>query len=275
MRVAEDTVWYDDQLVKLFTKCLEESHAANSASASTDLLEATDARDLFLQYLRRSLLNEIESNSIRSLQNQWSQLVNYNLEKAVFSESLSKSLLSRDVEEETKEDQANTPNRTQGGSAARIRTRLKPTKRGEEDAKQLTLFKAETGEVNGLDAEIRQSLEGFIPLPREQSFGGSKYIVRVLWALELAARAGTGPLISADIARIIRDYGGVEVAGANVAKFLRKQKNSAEYTHLWKEDPPKYFSINSVGRATLSSFIDQGRGASSGEPAESETGEEE
>ena len=81
---------------------------------------------------------------------------------------------------------------------------------------QLELIERST--VDYLQA-VREALASLGELPGGVKYQGSRYIVRVLWALEIAFRAGLGPLRAIDMAAIICDFGNDLVTGQNVAHF--------------------------------------------------------
>ncbi len=89
-RVAEDTVWYDEELANLYIKCLQESISAQASYGPEDSLQATEARDIFVNYLRRSLFEETQSNS-RYMSKDWALIVNNTVERSVFGEPITKS----------------------------------------------------------------------------------------------------------------------------------------------------------------------------------------
>jgi len=104
---------------------------------------------------------------------------------------------------------------------------------------------------------IEQALKSLGAMPLELKYQRSTYIVHILWALELAFRAGLPAARASAIAEIINIYGKWEVFGPNVAKFLRLQKQSGEYAHRWNEEQDGYYSINQSGRDFLFSLIDK------------------
>ena len=60
-RVGEDTVWYDEEKALAYAKALQESVEMQSERGRVDWLLATNARDVFLQYLRKSMFEEAQN----------------------------------------------------------------------------------------------------------------------------------------------------------------------------------------------------------------------
>src|SRR5262245_35338917 len=108
----------------------------------------------------------------------------------------------------------------------------------------MTSFLRDDNEID-FEGAIVEAAQSIGEMPMGLKVQGSVYIVRVLWALEVASRAGIGPLIPARIAEIICVYGGERVEQTNTARFFRDQKRGGDFTHLWKEDPPGHYSISS------------------------------
>ena len=87
-RIGEDTIWYNAEAANKYIKCLQESiHAQRSGS--DDILQVTDAREIFLNYLTKSLLEESQSY-IRFISEDWARLVNDIVERSVFGKTVTK-----------------------------------------------------------------------------------------------------------------------------------------------------------------------------------------
>jgi len=256
-RVGEDTIWYNRDLASLFIECLNEGASNQESFASDDALEVTDARKIFIQYLRTSLIEESENSTIRYPSKEWARVMNDVVERSVFGEPLTKSLYAVEVE-----GSGDIP-RTAVGSRIHtpwtIDTQNKQEPIGSQ-AQQLELFRSDAPDYR---RAIEENAKLLGPLPQDVRIQKSRYVVRVLWALEIAFRAGTGPLRASNIATIIREYGGETVADPNVAKFFRTQRHTGEYTHFWKEDPVEYYTLTSIGRKELASLLDK---VKSGQP---------
>ncbi len=85
----------------------------------------------------------------------------------------------------------------------------------------------------------------------------STYLLRVLWAMEIAFRCGLTGLRASDLARIINQHGNGNVAAPNVAKFFRIQRQIGEFAHLWNETIDGCITINHAGRELLLGYMQQ------------------
>ncbi len=121
-------------------------------------------------------------------------------------------------------------------------------------ALQIPLREQETPDYHRALTEAAASVGA---LPRHLRVGRSQYVVRALWALELASRANVGAQSASDIARLIRTFGGEEVAEPNVAKFFRNQKLRGEFSLFWDEDEPGMYRISASGRNALITLLAQ------------------
>ena len=86
-RVGEDTVWYNEVAVNKYIVCLRESIQAQ-LPGSDDVLQATEAREIFLSYLKKSLLEEIQTSNIRFTTADWPRLMNDIVERSVFGQTI-------------------------------------------------------------------------------------------------------------------------------------------------------------------------------------------
>jgi ABC-type cobalamin/Fe3+-siderophores transport system ATPase subunit/dihydroneopterin aldolase len=249
VRVGEDSVWYDATLAAAYTKQLQESNKVQSSFKDDDALQGTNARDIFLQYLRKSLLAESEGGHIRPLSAEWARLIEDTIERSIFGTAITQSVYTSESQETTSFDILMGTQNAYSPSLLRhaqkqLNRRLQP--------RQMSLFgigDADYGKA------IEEALESLGELPKHIKYGKSRYVVRVLWALELASRAGLGPQRAGELGLLIRNYGQEHVAGQNVAQFFRDQHKSGEYAHLWKEEPHQQFTITSIGRDLLSTML--------------------
>lgn len=93
----------------------------------------------------------------------------------------------------------------------------------------------------GLDLPRRSSDEPpLTPLRRDQAYGGTVWIPRILWALEWGRREGRPRLSAADIARILTDYGELDVPRNNVARAFRVHKGDDRVAGLWISSGKRY-----------------------------------
>jgi predicted kinase len=254
MRAGEDTVWYEEELAQLYLLCLQEANRAQTPYDCDDALQATEAREIFLKYLRRSLLDEMPGNTSRFLSKEWAQIMNDIVERSLFGESVTRSTYvpegegSNGVERLTVDPLVVTP----------LPPRKEQKQRAAEmDHEQLLLFSNE--ELGIIHPDYGQATKDAVSslgqMPKGIKLQKSESVVRVLWALEVAFQAGLGPLRASDIARLIQDYGKEPVSASNVAHFFQKQRQSDNHTHLWKEEPKGYYTINQFGRTQLSSLL--------------------
>ena len=92
-------------------------------------------------------------------------------------------------------------------------------------------------------------------VPTGIRYQNSRNVVRVLWALEVAYRAGLGSIRATDIRKIVRWNLNEDVALAGIASFLRMQKQSGDLSHLWKEGPEGFYRISNAGRDVLTKLL--------------------
>lgn len=252
-RVGEDTVWYDEELSSLYIGCIKEALDAQGAYQSRDPLDITQARDIFLQYLRKSLQEEAQSGSARYLSKEWTRLVGDLVERKVFGTPVTRTVVVSDS------DAVPDPARVAAGQRAHAPSKLRDVRQHQSNlpsAIQLSLFQDVLHEEKSFDYEsaVRHSVNSLGTLPPSISHA-SRNLVRILWALEVASSSSLGPIRATDITTLLSVFGGEEVTLPNMAKFIRLQKRNGGYTHLWKEEPQGYYRINSAGRALLHSLL--------------------
>lgn len=250
MRAGEDTVWYDGTLAATYTKQLQESNKVQAAFKDDDALLGTTARDIFIQYLRKSLLAESGGGHLRLLSVEWARLVEDTIERHVFNEAITQLVYTSESQESTSFDIMMGMETAYAPSLIRHAQRQLSRK---FQPRQLSLF-GDAGADYG--KALEEALDSLGDLPKGIKYNNkSRYVIRVLWALELASRAGLGPQRASELGIIIRTLGQEYVAGQNVAQFFREQHKSGEYTHLWKEEPHQHFTITSTGRDLLDNIL--------------------
>jgi GTPase SAR1 family protein len=253
MRVGEDTVWYNEELAQRYTTFLQESINAQMTYDPEDSLQATDAREIFMNYLRKALFEENQNSNFYNASRDWAQKVDDIVERSVFGEKITKSNYIPENDAISDLDRIVVDHKKLPILPQKIDQKHTSS---EIDVKQLTLF---TDDVDyrsaDYDGATQEALKSLGQMPKGVKLQKSEYIVRVLWALEIAFQAGLGPLRASDIARIITNYGKEPVTASNVAHFFQKQRSSGEYTYLWKEEPKRYYTISSSGRDILSSLL--------------------
>jgi hypothetical protein len=255
LRVGEDMVWYDEEMAKNYIKCLRETNAAQKELSSDDLLQATDAREIFLQYLKKSLLEETQTGNFRYTVKDWARIMNDTVERCIFGESLTQAVYSA---EQDNPEMVEPTSFSQPAVMAPslLKQSLQSVAGKAQEVEQKSLFAS--SDIDHKQS-IQEAVESLGSLPTDIKVQGSAYVVRVLWALEIAFRAGIGPLIPTRIAEMICNYGNVQVEPTNVAKFIRLQNRVGDYSHLWRESPKGHYSISSVGRDKLHSLLQSER----------------
>jgi len=233
---------------------LQESIGAQASYGPEDSLQATEARDIFVNYLRRSLFEETQSNS-RYMSKDWALIVNNTVERSVFGEPITKSAYVAEGNGTYEPDRITIDHSTLTPLPQKIgQKRLSR----ETQSVQLELFN--TDDVDYGNANYRAATQDAVKsvgqMPKGVKLQRSEFIGRVLWALEIAFQAGLGPLRASDIARIIHDYGKEPVSASSVAHFFQNQRSNNKYAHLWKEEPKRYYTINSSGRNLLVSLLE-------------------
>jgi GTPase SAR1 family protein len=239
-RVAEDTIWYDEEAALLYTVALQESHENQEKHQLRDALMSTDARVLFQDYLSFSWIQEYQSSRVR-VQSEWARVVHM-VEERVFGRQLTQAVVIVDNEPATVTQQPGIGR----GKSPRTTRIIKAAKAPQH--KQLSIFPGSSIDYKKAVGDAIQSLG---PMPNGAKVHKSTYLLRVLWAMEVAVRCGLTSISASDIARIINEYGGGKVAAPNVAKFFRGQRRSGEFTHLWSETETGFIAINHAGRELL------------------------
>jgi hypothetical protein len=262
MRVGEDTVWYDEELSVLFVKALQECASYQGSEGAVDVLHATSARDTFLQYLRRSIIAEVHDSKQRHASKEWAVLMEDIVEQRVFGQRIGTAVHLTESDGRGESELPSAPRKRAG--PARLKPLLQRPGSLQRDGSdkrtphQLALFSDEEASTAGSPDYIhalREATETLGKLPAGKKVHESKYVVRVLWALEVASRAGLGGLNASDIANVICIFGHEHVEATNVARFFRMQRRTGEFVHLWIENPPYYFAINSTGKDVLLSLV--------------------
>jgi GTPase SAR1 family protein len=240
-RVGEDMIWYNEESIKQYISCLEESFLVQDDYGSQDALRATNAREVFLKYLQDQMREENQNLNLRSNSISWVAKVNEILEKNLFEKKLSPIRSVTVTASPNDEDEIGLPQ--EDSTIYHIKSN--------RTTEQTTMPIKELDDYSRLLEEASQAL--FI-IPKNLKISKSTYLVRVLWALEVAFRAGIGSINASSIANILNRYGNFSVEPTNVAKFFRGQRNKKENTQLWSENPAGYFSISSVGQDMLNSI---------------------
>jgi hypothetical protein len=242
MRVAEDTIWYDSERATLFIKALRDSLDVQEQHGSSDYLIATDAREVFNQYLKRAWLAEYQSSKAKV---EWARVVRSIVEEKVFGSQITQSVHFK--------EEKSAPETEQRPALIQQPLPSIPKDTDKDEPKQLSIFPTEPPNYEQVFADNARNLG---TMPNSTKVNRSTYILKALWAMELGFRCGWPKLRAADIARLINDYGKGDVESTNVAKFFRGQRKTNEFTHLWTENPEGYFTINNFGRDFLSSYLD-------------------
>jgi hypothetical protein len=89
------------------------------------------------------------------------------------------------------------------------------------------------------------------PLGAKEAIDGSVWVMRILWALEHAARHELGPQNAADIARLLTTHAGLNVPSPNVARAFRERKQAQKDELYWAEAEGQRYAITEAGRAAL------------------------
>lgn len=76
---------------------------------------------------------------------------------------------------------------------------------------------------------------------------GSRYVPRILWALEHARRHELGAISAATIATIVTDHAGLKVANTNVARAFRSLRGK-DPAKLWVEGPDLHYRLSDAGK---------------------------
>jgi hypothetical protein len=73
------------------------------------------------------------------------------------------------------------------------------------------------------------------PLPMDFEHLESKWLPRLLWALEFARRSGLPPQSAADLCRILNEHGEQRVFSNNVSRAFRDYKKQEVHQHYWRK----------------------------------------
>jgi GTPase SAR1 family protein len=96
---------------------------------------------------------------------------------------------------------------------------------------------------------------------RERSYHGTTWIPRILWALEWAKMNNLGPQTPADIARILKAYGEIDVPRNNVARAFRDLRGKEVVAGLWRGIAKRYV-IDNGGSILLRTLLEEDQSVS-------------
>ena len=96
---------------------------------------------------------------------------------------------------------------------------------------------------------------------RDRAFHGTTWIPRILWALEWAKRSNLGPQTPADMARILKAHGEIDVPHNNVARAFRDLRGKEVAAGLWRGTAKRYV-IEEGGSVLLRSLLEEDQHAS-------------
>jgi hypothetical protein len=96
---------------------------------------------------------------------------------------------------------------------------------------------------------------------REREYKDTVWIPRILWALEWARQANLGAQTPADMARILTDYGQLDVPRNNVARAFRDLRDDERCRGLWTGTSKRY-GITEAGTLLLGALLREDEHAS-------------
>jgi hypothetical protein len=110
-----------------------------------------------------------------------------------------------------------------------------------------------------------QAVLGFVPkemsdgtplptIPRDSAHSGTVWVPRLLWGLEWARRNLQKGVTPADLSRILKQYGEIDVPDTNVARAFRELRRNREVNAFWKCRGKRY-EITDVGIAILNGLL--------------------
>lgn len=241
VRVAEDTIWYNEDQATYYSLALQESHDSQDKNGNRDALLSTDALPLFREYLSQLWIQEYQSARAR-VQSEWARVVMM-VEDRLFGKQLTQAITIADSEPSSSESVSAPEKRRVSALPSGALSAI-----GTSQPQQLQIFPN-----SGIDYEkaFKEAVQTLGAMPDGARVRKSTYLLRVLWAMEVSSRCGLPSVRASDIARIINKYGNGNVASPNVAKFFRGQRQSGEFAHLWDEAPDGTVTINRMGREIL------------------------
>jgi hypothetical protein len=251
-RVGDDMVWYDDGAAKAYVGCLEESILLQEREPD-DALQATDAKTVLVEYLKKRLSEEMQIKDSRLTATDWAKSIKQTIEQMILGSLPMDDTIFAHIPQidTTQSDAKEHKNGRHEPPALPSKDEREPATE-EPVARQMTLF----GKVVDEETSIKEAVAFVGAMPTDTKHDRSRYIVRVLWALEVAYHAGIGTRRAADITRIICKYGNERVERTNVARFFRDENRSnSDYTRLWKEEQKAYFEISPEGREFIQAIL--------------------
>lgn len=93
------------------------------------------------------------------------------------------------------------------------------------------------------------------PLTGEPLLHDTVWLPRVLWGLEWASQNGRGPIHASQIAEILNQHGGMNVAPPNVARAFRDFRKNELPDGYFELRPAQTYSITEMGRMALRSIL--------------------
>jgi len=92
---------------------------------------------------------------------------------------------------------------------------------------------------------------GVKPLAVKDAISGSTYLARIVWALGVSSREGSGPLRPADIARMVMARSPISLEPPNIARYIRRS-NPACLAVEKTEGSSSYYRLNAAGKRLFS-----------------------
>lgn len=92
------------------------------------------------------------------------------------------------------------------------------------------------------------------PPEHSERLKGSRYLVRVLWALSQGEKASLTPMTASEIAKFITTHSDFHTEQTNTARFFRDCRQKGRYEEYWsttKEGSRRRYEISELGRELL------------------------
>ena len=87
---------------------------------------------------------------------------------------------------------------------------------------------------------------------------GSRYLIRVLWALFEGERQSLTPMTAADIAKFVSQNSSLNIEQTNTARFFRECRVSGKFEHYWQvceQGSRRRYQLSDAGRDALLRYI--------------------
>lgn len=127
------------------------------------------------------------------------------------------------------------------------------------------LSPAQASELAGLPLRrFLLQVEEAPPPAHDQSLEGSRYLLRVLWALHEGEKRSITPMTAAELAKFVSGHSEIKIEETNTARFFRDCRKSGKFENYWtvcEQQSRRRYSISEKGKAGLLTWLEGSDGS--------------